>query len=50
MVIDCHGHYTTAPKELQAFRDEALHSGDERADRRIEGFVDAGARSGHRFR
>ena len=21
MVIDCHGHYTTAPKELQAFRD-----------------------------
>jgi 4-oxalmesaconate hydratase len=21
MVIDCHGHYTTAPKELQTFRD-----------------------------
>jgi 4-oxalmesaconate hydratase len=21
MVIDCHGHYTTAPQELQAFRD-----------------------------
>jgi 4-oxalmesaconate hydratase len=21
MVIDCHGHYTTAPKQLQAFRD-----------------------------
>jgi 4-oxalmesaconate hydratase len=24
MVIDCHGHYTTAPKELQSFRDEQL--------------------------
>ncbi len=24
MVIDCHGHYTTAPKELQAFRDEQI--------------------------
>ena len=22
MIIDCHGHFTTAPKELQAFRDE----------------------------
>jgi len=21
MIIDCHGHYTTAPKELQAYRD-----------------------------
>ena len=21
MIIDCHGHYTTAPGELQAFRD-----------------------------
>src|ERR1700688_4083021 len=20
MIIDCHGHYTTAPKELEAFR------------------------------
>ena len=24
MIIDCHGHYTTAPKELQAFRDRQL--------------------------
>src|SRR5688572_13905182 len=24
MVIDCHGHYTTAPKELQAFRDNQI--------------------------
>ena len=24
MVIDCHGHYTTAPKELQAFRDTQI--------------------------
>ena len=21
MIIDCHGHYTTAPRGLQAFRD-----------------------------
>ena len=21
MIIDCHGHYTTAPKQLQAYRD-----------------------------
>jgi 4-oxalmesaconate hydratase len=24
MIIDCHGHYTTAPKQLQAFRDEQV--------------------------
>ena len=24
MIIDCHGHYTTAPKELQIFRDRQL--------------------------
>jgi 4-oxalmesaconate hydratase len=24
MIIDCHGHYTTAPKGLQAFRDSQL--------------------------
>src|SRR5688500_15241417 len=24
MVIDCHGHYTTAPKELQNFRDAQI--------------------------
>ena len=24
MIIDCHGHYTTAPAELQKFRDAQL--------------------------
>src|SRR6187549_151406 len=24
MIIDCHGHFTTAPKELQAFRDRQI--------------------------
>ena len=24
MIIDCHGHYTTAPKQLEAFRDKQL--------------------------
>ena len=24
MIIDCHGHYTTAPKQLQAFRDDQI--------------------------
>jgi 4-oxalmesaconate hydratase len=24
MIIDCHGHYTTAPKELLAFRDDQI--------------------------
>jgi 4-oxalmesaconate hydratase len=24
MIIDCHGHYTTAPKELQTYRDEQI--------------------------
>ena len=24
MVIDCHGHYTTAPKQLQTFRDSQI--------------------------
>ena len=26
MIIDCHGHYTTAPKQLQAYRDEQIAS------------------------
>jgi len=36
MIIDCHGHFTTAPKELQAFRDEqiaGLKSGQHAAKR-----------------
>src|SRR5687767_10906384 len=24
MIIDCHGHYTTAPKELQMYRDAQI--------------------------
>src|ERR1700688_800759 len=24
MIIDCHGHYTTAPKELEAFRQRQI--------------------------
>lgn len=29
MIIDCHGHYTTAPRELQTFRDAQIaHFGD----------------------
>src|ERR1700742_897683 len=24
MIIDCHGHYTTAPKELQTYRDAQI--------------------------
>src|SRR4051812_46543688 len=27
MVIDCHGHYTTVPREVQAFRDAQLRGG-----------------------
>jgi 4-oxalmesaconate hydratase len=29
MVIDCHGHYTTAPKQLQAFRDRQIAALDQ---------------------
>ena len=28
MIIDCHGHYTTAPKELQAFRNAQIDGND----------------------
>ena len=27
MIIDCHGHYTTAPAQLQRFRDAQLTGG-----------------------
>jgi 4-oxalmesaconate hydratase len=36
MIIDCHGHYTTAPKQLQAYRDgqiAALKTGSRPSDR-----------------
>src|SRR6188472_3671867 len=26
MIIDCHGHYTTAPKELQNYRDSQIEA------------------------
>src|SRR5690606_32134699 len=26
MIIDCHGHYTTAPKALQAYRDRQIEA------------------------
>jgi 4-oxalmesaconate hydratase len=32
MIIDCHGHYTTAPKPLQAFRDAQIASLKEHVD------------------
>src|SRR5208282_597470 len=32
MIIDCHGHYTTAPAELQAFRDAQIASLKEHID------------------
>ncbi len=35
MIIDCHGHYTTAPKELQAFRDEQIKGNDTPAPLKI---------------
>jgi 4-oxalmesaconate hydratase len=38
MIIDCHGHFTTAPKELQAFRDEqiaGLKTGSPRSKRAL---------------
>jgi 4-oxalmesaconate hydratase len=31
MIIDCHGHYTTAPKELQDFRDQQIKGIDDPA-------------------
>jgi 4-oxalmesaconate hydratase len=43
MIIDCHGHYTTAPKKLQAFRDRqiaGLESGTPVADRGDLGITD----------
>ncbi|MGH8256212.1 MAG: amidohydrolase family protein, partial [Steroidobacteraceae bacterium] len=33
MIIDCHGHYTTAPPELQQYRQAQLEGGQPRAPR-----------------
>ena len=32
MIIDCHGHYTTAPNPLQSFRDNQIAALKEGAD------------------
>jgi 4-oxalmesaconate hydratase len=43
MIIDCHGHYTTAPPQLQAFRDgqiAGLKSGVRAADRGLLAITD----------
>jgi 4-oxalmesaconate hydratase len=33
MIIDCHGHYTTAPKELEAFRQKQIATVNDPANR-----------------
>jgi 4-oxalmesaconate hydratase len=40
MVIDCHGHYTTAPKALQAYRDAQIAALENRSQPRSRGVVD----------
>ena len=29
MIIDCHGHYTTEPKDLHRFRKDQTEAGEE---------------------
>ena len=33
MIIDCHGHYTTEPKDLHRFRKEQTEAVNEEQDR-----------------
>jgi len=40
MVIDCHGHYTTAPPALQAYRDAQLAALSQPASPRTKGIVE----------
>src|SRR5262245_62798196 len=40
MVIDCHGHYTTAPKALQTYRDAQIAALDHPPRARTKGAVD----------
>ena len=40
MIIDCHGHYTTAPKALEAFRQKQIASLGEPAHARSRGALD----------
>src|SRR5262245_29979838 len=39
MVIDCHGHYTTAPKALQTYRDAQIAALDHPSRARTKGAV-----------
>ena len=39
MVIDCHGHYTTAPKALQTYRDAQIAALNDAARARVKGTV-----------
>jgi 4-oxalmesaconate hydratase len=40
MIIDCHGHYTTAPKALQAYRDAQIEGLKDLSRARTKGRVD----------
>jgi 4-oxalmesaconate hydratase len=37
LVIDCHGHYTTAPKQLQAYRDRQIAGLKDKASMQSKG-------------
>src|SRR6266513_6185153 len=39
MIIDCHGHYTTAPKALQTYRDAQIAALHDAARARVKGTV-----------
>jgi len=39
MIIDCHGHYTTAPKALQTYRDAQIAALNDAARARVKGTV-----------
>src|SRR4249920_3396856 len=39
MIIDCHGHYTTAPKELEAFRQKQIAELKEPSSARSKGAI-----------
>jgi 4-oxalmesaconate hydratase len=39
MIIDCHGHYTTAPKALQAYRDAQISNTSNRSPARTKGVI-----------
>jgi 4-oxalmesaconate hydratase len=43
MIIDCHGHYTTAPKALQAYRDAQIEGLKDLSRPRTKGRVDISA-------